>query len=332
MLLNAIAPMRAQALRLGFRYRYPCGTEQTPERVEVTLCSHARIGVLQMLREVKNMVGFTIAATDGGIGFATDFYFDDKAWVIRYLVVETGTWLSDRKVLISPLAIGEPNWKFATFPARLTREQVRNSPEINTDKPVSRQHELEYSSFYGYPSYWGGNGLWGAACFPGAMLTSTDYLGSGADYLAVQVENERRAREAQHSGHDDQHLRSCKAVTGYHISAVDGEIGHLEGLLVDEESWAIRYLIVNTSNWWIGHLVLVAPSWIRDVSWLQKTITVDLTRQAIRESPPYDLAHLPDRPHETLLHAHFGHRGYWQSETPPPSAVRRASVDERAHR
>jgi hypothetical protein len=282
-----------------------------------------------MLRDTKDMVGFTIAATDGGIGFATDFYFDDKAWVIRYLVVETGTWLSDRKVLISPLAIGEPNWKFETFPARLTREQVRNSPDIDTNQPVSRQHEQEYSSFYSYPYYWGGNGLWGAANYPGAMLTATDYAGSGADYLAVQVENERRAREAKHIDHDDPHLRSCQAVTGYHISAADGEIGHLQGMLVDEESWAVRYLIVNTSNWWLGHLVLLAPAWISDVSWLQRKITVDLTRQAIRESPPYDPAHLPDRPLETRVHAHYGRNGYWQSETLSPAAARPSPSDAR---
>ncbi len=285
-----------------------------------------------MLRDVRNMAGFAIAATDGAIGFTTDFYFDDKAWVIRYLVVETGTWLSHRKVLISPLAIGEPDWKFSTFPARLTREQVRKSPDIDTDKPVSRQHELDYSGFYGYPYYWGGNGLWGAAYYPGAMLTGTDYAGSGADYLAVQVENERRAREAQHRDNDNPQLRSCKAIAGYHINAVDGEIGHLQGLLVDEESWAIRYLIVNTSNWWVGHLVLVAPGWIRDVSWLDRSITVELTRQAIQESPPYDPAHLPDRPQETLLHQHYGHDGYWKSETLSPSAVRQAALDARVHR
>jgi hypothetical protein len=285
-----------------------------------------------MLRDLKNMDGFSIAATDGDVGFATDFYFDDKSWVIRYLVVETGTWLSKRKVLISPMAIGEPNWKFATFPARLTREQVRNSPAIDTHKPVSRQHEMEYSSFFGYPYYWGGNGLWGAASYPGAMLTNTDFAGSGADYLAVQVENERRAREAQHTDHDDPHLRSCKAVTDYHISAVDGEIGHLQGLLVDEESWAIRYLIVNTSNWWLGHQVLVAPGWISDVSWAQRRITVDLTRQAIQESPPYDPAGLPDRPQETLLHEHYGHCGYWQSETLSPNAAHRTAVEARVQR
>jgi hypothetical protein len=280
-----------------------------------------------MLRDVKDMLGFTIAATDGGIGQATDFYFDDAAWVIRYLIVETGNWLANRKVLISPMAIGEPNWKFETFPARLTREQVRNSPDIDTDKPVSRQHEVEYSGFYRYPYYWAGSGTWGAQYYPDAMLSGTSSGGSGSEYLAAQVERERQVREADQRDHDGPHLRSCQAVTGYHISAVDGEIGHLQGMLVDEESWAIRYLIVNTSNWWIGHLVLVAPGWITDVSWAERKITVDLTRKAIQESPPYDPAHLPDRPLETLIHEHYGRNGYWQSEIGSPAALRVATIE-----
>jgi hypothetical protein len=281
-----------------------------------------------MLRDVKNMLGFTIEAGDGDIGHVKDFYFDDAAWVIRYLVVDTAIWLPDRKVLISPMAIGEPNWKFETLPARLTREQVRSSPNIDTAKPVSRQHELEYSAFYGYPNYWGGDGLWGAEYYPGAMLTDAGHGGSGADYLAAQVERERQVREIRHRGHDDPHLRSCKAVTGYHMSAADGEIGHLQGLIIDEESWAIRYLIVNTSNWWLGHAVLVAPGWITDVSWSKRSITVDLTRQAIQESPPYDPAHLPGRPQETVLYQHYGRNGYWQFETSTRAPARAIASGE----
>jgi hypothetical protein len=280
-----------------------------------------------MLRNVKSMVGFTIEARDGAIGHTTDFYFDDVGWVIRYLVVQTGTWLSDRKVLISPMAIGEPNWQLGALPAQLTREQVRRSPDIDTDKTVSRQHELEYSSFYAYPYYWGGSGLWGAEYYPGAMLTGVGYAGSGAEYLAARVERERR--EALHRDYDDPHLRSCNAVTGYHIGAVDGEIGHLQGMLVDEESWAIRYLIVNTSNWWLGHSVLVAPRWIKDVSWGERRITVDMTRQSIQGSPPYDAAHLPDRPQETLIHQHYGRHGYWQSEVGPRNPADKTVSDAR---
>ena len=104
-----------------------------------------------------------------------DFYFDDLAWVVRYLVVETGSWLSSRKVLISPIAIGHPDWAERVLPVSITKEQVKNSPDIDTDKPVSRQHEMQYLGYYGYPSYWGGAGLWGSGAYPGAMLTGVGY-------------------------------------------------------------------------------------------------------------------------------------------------------------
>jgi uncharacterized protein YrrD len=282
-----------------------------------------------MLREVKDMVGFTISATDGDIGQVRDFYFDDEAWVIRYLIVETGTWLSNRKVLVSPMAIREPNWSVDRFPARLTREQVRNSPGTDTDRPVSRQHELEFYRHYGYPYYWGSSGFWGTGYYPGAMLTGNGYGASGPEYLAAQVEQIRVAREVEEYEDEDPHLRSCKEVTGYHIEAKDGEVGHVQGMLVDEESWAIRYLIVNTSNWWLGHQVLVAPEWIADVSWTDQKVMIDLTRQAIKDAPAYDPALLPDRAHEGLVYEHYGRDGYWHRETPASTAARTDLRDTR---
>src|SRR5271170_6267835 len=114
-----------------------------------------------MLRSLKDLEDYAIHATDGVIGHVTDFYFDDDAWVVRYLLVETGTWHSSRRVLISPIAIGQPNWVERILPVSITREQVKNSPEIDTDKPVSRQHEVQFLGYYGYPYYWAGDGLWG---------------------------------------------------------------------------------------------------------------------------------------------------------------------------
>jgi hypothetical protein len=130
-----------------------------------------------MLHSMKDLEGYTIGATDGVIGHVKDFYFDDEAWVIRYLVVETGAWLSSRRVLISPIAINEPNWSEKSFPAAITQEQVKNSPNIDTDKPVSRQHEIAYSGYYGYPYYWGGGGFWGNGVYPGMMLSGVGHGG-----------------------------------------------------------------------------------------------------------------------------------------------------------
>ena len=198
-----------------------------------------------MLRSMKDLDGLAVEATDGAIDHVKDFYFDNSAWVVRYLVVETGSWLSSRKVLISPISMGHPDWGAKTLPVSITKEQVKNSPEIDTERPVPRQHETEYLGYYGYPLYWGGGGLWGAG---------------------------------------DPHLRSCQAVIRYHIHATDGDIGHAQGYLVDDETWAIRYVVVNTSDRWLGHEVNIAREWIKDVCWSDASITVDRTREAVKDA------------------------------------------------
>jgi len=267
-----------------------------------------------MLRSMNDLENYAICATDGTIGHVKDFYFDDTAWVIRYLVVDTGTWLSSREVLISPIAIGKPNWADKVLPVSITKEQVKNSPDIDTDKPVSRQHEMRHLGYYGYPYYWGGAGLWGEGLYPGMMLPGYGGFAS-TPYPANPQAQEAYARaEAARHEDDDPHLRSCKAVMDYHIEASDGGIGHVQGLLVDEETWAIRYLIVNTSNWWLGHQVLIAPQWIKNISWTEATVSVDLTRQAVKDAPPYDATAQLNRTQEMGIHEHYGRPGYWAAE------------------
>jgi len=270
-----------------------------------------------MLRSLNDLEGYDIRATDGLVGHVKDFFFDDETWVVRYLVVEAGSWLSSRMVLISPIAIGQPNWTDKVLPVSITREQVKNSPDIDTGKLVSRQNKMEYFGYYGYyPYYWGGAGLWGGGAYPGAMLAGGGYAGleSGAEYLTAQTEQARVARDADRHENDDPHLRSSKAVMKYHIEASDGGIGHVQGLLLDDDTWAIRYLIVDTSNWWLGHQVLVAPKWIQNVSWLEREVSVNLTREAVKNAPPYHPTATLDRDEEISLHKHYSRSGYWADE------------------
>lgn len=260
-----------------------------------------------MLRSMNDLEDYAISATDGTIGCVKDFYFDDETWVIRYLVVETGNWVLSRKVLISPIAIGHPNWADKELPASLTKEQVKHSPDIDTEKPVSRQHEMLYLGYYGYPYYWGGGGLWGNGAYPSMLMTGDFALPPPATRQGAEIAY-ARAETARHQD-DDIHLRSFNAVMSYHIQATDGDIGHVQGMLVDDETWAIRYLVVNTSNWWLGHQVLIAPQWIKNVSWSEATVSVNLTRQTVQEAPPYDATTQMDREHETGLHEYFGYPG-----------------------
>ena len=254
-----------------------------------------------MLRPVKDLQGYAIHATDGDIGQVDEFYFDDERWTIRYLVVATGNWLSGRKVLISPIAIGKADWVAEKLNLALTKGQVENSPDIDTHKPVSRQREIEYFNYYGYPYYWYGGGLWGADAYPSA-LTAAGALGAES-----AMERETVPPEAQ----GDPHLRSTSEVIGYYIEAADGELGHVEDLIVDDESWAIRYIVVDTANWWLGKKVLVAPQWIERVSWAESKVYVNLPREAIKNSPEYDPLALINREYEERLYGHYGRPRYW---------------------
>lgn len=252
-----------------------------------------------MLRSMKNdLKGFTVGATDGDIGKVEEFYFDDTSFTVRHLVVDTGGWLGGRKVLISPRALRDIDWADKRINAALTKAQVEKSPAIDTDRPVSRQHEIEYYAYYGYPYYWTGPYMWGAYPDP-FPLTGRE----------TSLEKERHWDWAGEGG--DPHLRSSAAVTGYHIAATDGDIGHVEDFLVDDARWAIRYMIVDTRNWWPGKKVLVSPEWIERVDWSDSKVHVGLTREQLQKSPEYDPSGPVKRDYETRLHDHYGRPSYW---------------------
>lgn len=249
-----------------------------------------------MLRSVNALKDYTIAAIDGDIGSVRTFYFDDERWTIRHLVVDTGGWLGDRRVLISPIGIGEADWSNHRLSVRLTRDQIEQSPGIDLDKPISRQYEVDYYNYYGWPLYWGGASAWGGMMYPHELAMSPR-----AGRTAVSD------RE-----HGDPHLRSTDKVIGYHIQAADGEIGHVDDFLVDEQTWQIRYMAVDTSNWWFGKKVLISSQWITGVSWDEQNVSVDLLKQVVKDSPSWDLSALITRDYEERLYRYYDRTGYWR--------------------
>jgi len=254
-----------------------------------------------MIRSAKEVRKFEIVATDGGIGSVDDFYFDDERWAIRYLVVDTGHWLPGRRVLISPLSIRRTDWDEQRLRLSISRDQVKASPGIDTHQPVSRRHEQAYLDYYGYPYYWAHAGLWGAYAIP--MMPTPAQM---AKQRASAAATERKAAEQ-----GDARLRSVSEVTGYVIRAVDGDLGHVEDALFDDLSWATRYLVVDTSNWWFGKHVLVAPEWITDISWTERSVSVSITRQQLRSAPQYDRAQHVDRQWELEYYRHLLQPAYW---------------------
>jgi uncharacterized protein YrrD len=242
-----------------------------------------------MLHSVKELTGLRVGARDGELGKVKDVYFDDEGWAIRHVVVATGGWLRGREVLVSPRSVRHVDWSNEVIDVDLTQQQVRDSPGIDTDKPVSRQHEVDHYNYYGYPYYWEGNGLWGPTMLP------YPWAGASAEPLiasqqpidpAVAREIEGRVDEE----HDTQniHLRSCDEVVGYDILATDGSVGEVDDFVFDDESWAIRAIVVDTRKWLPGKRVLLSPGQIDHVSWEDHEVDVEMTREAIKSAPEYD--------------------------------------------
>lgn len=247
-----------------------------------------------MQRNVKSLIGFTMGATDGEIGKADDFYFDDESWTVRYLIVKTGGWLSGRKVLISPAALHAPHWEKESFPVNLSKSQIENSPDIDTDKPVSRQHEIELYHHYAWPYFdRDGSGFYGGIGMMGMMDSRIP--------LEEQIEGGTEGREQ-----GDPHLRSVSELKGYSLHAIDGEIGEVEDFIIDDESWTIRYLVIDTGSFFPGKKVLIAPQWIRDIKWETSSITVDLSKETIKGSPEYDATKPLEESYETELYVFYG--------------------------
>ncbi len=249
-----------------------------------------------MLNRAKILNGYKLKSRDGEIGKVQEFYFDDRHWTIRYLVADTGGWMTGKQVLLSPYALGAVEPAGENIVVDLTKKQIEESPSLASDKPVSRQFEESYYGYYGMPMYWGGMYSWGAYSYP-------------------MWDRAMRSDRTPSEKAWDPNLRSTRDVTGHHIQATDGEIGHVEDFIIDTETWAIRYLIVSTRNWWPGKKILISPQWIDRVSWTESKVFVGLTRETIQKSPEYNEAALLNREYESGLYHHYNRPGYWDSET-----------------
>lgn len=257
--------------------------------------------------------GYTIEASDGRIGTVRTFLFDDRTWKIRWLAADTGAWLTGRQVLIHPSAIGQPDHEGQHLPVHLTKAQVEASPDFLQDQPVTMQMQSHLYGYYGWDPLWGPD-------FYGAGMTGLETSGLGisgvgmgggfgtsypAGAHAMEADTMQRGSED-----GDPHLRSMTAVRGYHIHAADGSIGHVENFLLDDATWAIRYLIVDTRNWWPGARVLVSPYAVTSIEWGKNQIRLNVSRDQVKTSPPWDPVAVMDQMYERRLHGHYGWPGY----------------------
>jgi sporulation protein YlmC with PRC-barrel domain/uncharacterized protein YceK len=231
-----------------------------------------------MLRSIQQLYGDKLGASDGEIGHVKDFYFDDKNWAIRYVVADTGSWLTGRQVLISPHAFGGFHQSGKLLLVNLTRKQIEGCPPIAEHKPVSRVYEEEYYRYYGWPSYWQGDGLWGTSGFPIVELP------------AKPLPNKAAAATGPHPGRADAHLRSAQDVNGYNVQASDGILGHVCDFMMDAESWAVSQLVVKTGHRISGKEVLIPTNKVERISYEKSTVFVNVTKDAVEQGSAHHLA------------------------------------------
>ncbi len=240
------------------------------------------------LRSLKDFEGYKISATDGGLGQIHDFLFDDEFWIVRYVVVDTGHWLPGRKVLLPPGVLLDADWRKRSFNVALSRDQIKNSPDIDADKPVSRQREIELHEHFGWPYYWMPTGAW-----PGVITPPPP-------------------QQHPQKQEGDPHLRSVREVIGYDIHASDGDIGRVADFIAELDAWMVRYLVVTTHKWWPGKKVLISPQWlIGPISWSAHKVNIIMTRDSVKNSPEYDSAAPVNREYEAQLYDFYGRPRYW---------------------
>jgi PRC-barrel domain len=247
-----------------------------------------------MFRSLKELLGYQLLAKDGHMGKVHNFLFNDEDWRIRYLIVDTGPWILGRKVLISPLALGQPIWASETFPVDLTREQVKSSPDVDLAKPVSRQYEERLFKHYSWPAYWSMN-----ATIPGPPVYVSPLLFS--------------KQEDQTHKEVDSHLRSAKELFGYQVNALEGDVGTLTDFIVEDEDWNIRYMVVDISTW-LGSekQILVALEWVNNIDVSRKEVLIDLSQDAVKFSPAFDPSLPVNRQYEEVIYDYHGRPKYWQ--------------------
>lgn len=229
-----------------------------------------------MQRNINNLIGYSMEATDGDIGKVEDFYFEDNTWLIRYLILKTGNWFFNSKVLIAPQAIVKRDAEPRTIPVNLSKEQIKTSPDIDTDKPVSRQQEVKLYGHYAWKPY-GGSGFYAGGA-EAAMINNP----------IIDQKIMKEAESGDKRSDDDLHLRSTKQIMGYHIHATDGDFGHIIDFIIDDVNWQIKYLVADSNTYFGGKQFLIETGMIKEIQWENSKVIVNISTDAIKDCTVFD--------------------------------------------
>lgn len=251
-----------------------------PELISEIMLNKKGVNMLHAIKDIEN---FKLKNKNQDLGHIKDFYIDDLSWVTRYIVVDTGSWLTGKKVLISPHSLKKPNFLDNVIYTDLTQEQIKGSPHISEKEPVSRQHEIDLRKYYGWPAYW-------------SMTTSMQGI----------LDDIKKEIEAEESKEKDPHLRSIRELRGYDVQAIDGDVGIVDSFIIDDDKWVIKYIVFDARKWlhWLpgGKYFLFAPEWTKDIKWDNSKIIVNLDRDTIENGPEFTSAKDIDSQFENKLY------------------------------
>jgi hypothetical protein len=240
------------------------------------------------LQMAQALEGERLRAADGEIGTLQALCLDDARWAVRYLLVDCAGWLKDRKVLVSPLAVGESGSGESSLYIELTRRQIEDSPPLDAEQPISRAYEIRYYQYYDWPAYWELDPLAG---LPLSQISTFPQLVNG---------------DAADSRHQDRHLFPDSDVRGCEVVARDGSIGTIRDLVVDTRYWLVRYLEIETTSGGPARYVLLSQTWIKGVHWTERRVFVDLARAAVARAPSFDPHRGISHEYEAQLFKHYG--------------------------
>lgn len=242
-----------------------------------------------MLHKMQDLIGFRICAADGHIGRVQDLYFDDQQWTVRYLVISIGSWLAERQILLSSALIKEPDWSGNALRVLLTIKQIEKSPTIRSEQALANLDDQKDGNKHPRPASWQQN----QALSPvvnmnaGLLAMATTPIAWPAETTSAHHMYARNCDKLGTFSHlpGAPHLHSAHAMFNDTMQVIDGELGHVEDLLINETDWRIHYLLVRTHNCWPDRQVLVSPRSIKPANWPASQVVVNRTYAQIKNNP-----------------------------------------------
>ncbi len=225
-------------------------------------------------------------AVDGEIGVLEELYFDDVTWRLRYLAMAGGHSPDAKQLLIPPVAVGEIFEHQNLIHIELERGQIEASPPVSSRRPISQGDEESLYQYYGWPRYWD------------PALTDLPRA-SDRRTLAGAMPRVTALRS------DQTRLHGAAEITGCTLMARDAEVGRIRDIVIDARYWAIRYLEIDAGD----RLLVINPGWIEMVDWVQRSLRVDLTHEAMCSAPPYDQRAI-EHDYDMQLFRHYQRHSY----------------------